>query len=1029
MSGKDTSAALTEQLKRLLNVYLGDETVEVFNGGTCCRLRGSVLQFDADAVIVDKDQHLLGIVRVFDSADYVSDYIMKLIHSVHHMQAFASTKGERPWGIHLFLVIPDATNIGKAFEKAWNYGSEQATIGVSVLEMPSDKAGASALSDTLEKYEMLLKTGKSESLAEITPLIQFLSPLLLYTRRHQKTAGSAIISEIGSELIGRIREQTQKRLPEHTRRYMGEDGLPEVGESFLSSISDIVAKQDYEQIRALHGIRVESFRAITNSEARFGKTTIIIGGNATGKTSLVEAIEYALCRALKRLSEESNSAVRRIALQNLSNQDNLPINGCLEVITRDSANAEETDKTLKIEFDDVPGVLDSEESPLGVTLSTVKPFILRQFQVREFVECKGGERGSETLSLIGLPTDKMKDSIQNALREYAPDLDSFVKLLKKQKMDVPSVISVKSSNVTKYINDFMISLIDPDGILKAIGTTCDCDDKVADAAGEIVRTRRDIAAYAREIFSYLRMHESAPEDVIVRINKAIQEHSEMLAKARVLTGQKHKFIEAYNKLQPLRQREPPDKKSLPSETNKLEQEFKVVQKKRAILDVIVQALDFKELIDSIEVVEQRIARVRGLLEDEEARDLLEKVLGESASLCMEQLFGVGRLLGELTSTIKGVDASASRQLEKEMARLKANEKEVSDKLKAASKPHERDLGSVLTELHGILEDAQSILKQEPIMKLYNIEPGKEKEVAEKAVSILKDTIERLEELDRLVNEIPDLMDCRGVILDIARGYEDNRPIGLLGKAVAFDVLRTQQDLFNTIADEIVGELVEQKFGVMLLELVSALSPSRWAQPVQDLKYDRKAQKPVIDLVITGSDKKTRIDAKYIINSAEASLLGLCWFMVGYLISGQRLSNVLVIDDPFMALDPAHQDFAARAVLRLLRAICDNPQVILVVPSQEAMNEFVKQIPPQRAEKKRRSTGDSANEPRLPFDGLSESLLPDVSVVTCSRISKGTCQFSSRATDELKYSMWDQYIIMEPSGASTHALEKVEGNLP
>lgn len=1019
MSGKDTSAALTEQLKRLLNVYLGDEKVEVFNGGTCCRLRGSVLQFDADAVIVDKDQHLLGIVRVFDSADYVSDYIMKLIHSVHHMQAFASTKGERPWDIHLFLVVPDATNIGKAFEKAWNYGSEQATIGVSVLEIPSDKAGVSALSDTLEKYEMLLKTGKSESLAEITPLIQFLSPLLLYTRRHQKTAGSAIISEIGSELMGRIREQTQKRLPEHTRRYMGEDGLPEVGESFLSSISDIVAKQDYEQIRALHGIRVESFRAITNSEARFGKTTIIIGGNATGKTSLVEAIEYALCRALKRLSEESNSAVRRIALQNLSNQDNLPINGCLEVITRDSANAEETNKTLKIEFD-VPGVLDSEESPLGVTLSTVKPFILRQFQVREFVECKGGERGSETLSLIGLPTDKMKDSIQNALREYAPDLDSFVKLLKKQKMDVPSVISVKSSNVTKYINDFMISLIDPDGILKAIGTTCNRDDKVADAAGEIARTRHDIAAYAREIFSYLRTHASAPEDVIVRTNKAIQEHSEMLAKARVLTGQKHRLIEAHNKLQLLLQREPPDKKSLPSETNKLEQELKVIQKKRAILDMIVQALDFKELTDSIEVVEQRITRVRGLLEDEEARDLLEKVLGESASLCMEQLFGVGRLLGELTSTIKGVDASASRQLEKEMARLKASEKEISDKLKAASKPHERDLGSVLTELHGILEDAQSILKQEPIMKLYNIEPGKEKEVAEKAVSILKDTIERLEELDRLVNEIPDLMDCRDVILDIARGYEDNRPIGLIAKAVAFDVLRTQQDLLNIISDEIVGELVEQKFGVALLELVSALSPSRWAQPVQDLKYGRKAQKPVIDLVITAPDKKTRIDAKYIINSAEASLLGLCWFMVGYLISGQRLSNVLVIDDPFMALDPAHQDFAARAVLRLLRAICDNPQVILVVPSQEAMNEFVKQIPPQRTERN--------YELRL-FGDQRETSLPDVSVVTCSRMSKGACQFSSRTTDKLKYSGWGQYIIMEPSGASTHTLEKVEGSAP
>lgn len=75
---------------------------------------------------------------------------------------------------------------------------------------------------------------------------------------------------------------------------------------------------------------------------------------------------------------------------------------------------------LIIALDDAPDILESEESSPGVALSTVDPFTLRQFQVGKFVECKGEERGSTTPSLIGLPTDKMEDNIQDVRRKHSP---------------------------------------------------------------------------------------------------------------------------------------------------------------------------------------------------------------------------------------------------------------------------------------------------------------------------------------------------------------------------------------------------------------------------------------------------------------------------------------------------------------------------------------------------------------------------------------------------------------------------------
>ena len=1023
MSDKGASSTIVEELANILATSLEDQGVRVLRGSQRCRLRGAVLDFQADAIVIDEPQHLIGIIRELDELDQIPECIMTLVHCVSRLRAFADVTEEVPWDMHLFLVVPEGGAIGEMLSRAWGHGSRQASVGVSILEVGKAGAGDPVISDMLARYRALLADGTTESATDVAPLVEFLGPLLPCTRKHLKglgTSGRSVLTSLGGQLVREIRGRTRDELSnvsDVALAYLGDRIPSEIEQPFVKILEELHAQPPPAHVKALHRVHVTSFKSIVNSEAELGKTTIVIGGNATGKTSLVEAIEYALCRDLDRLSEVGKQDAKMRAVRNLTTTRSSAVAGTLDLVVGENQDGEFSERRLQAEIED-PGARGGQETPtLPLRPDDIGRFVLRQFKARRFVECKSDERGLETLALIGLPTDKLREAGSELLREQTPTLSRFTAVLRNAKVGKDRgwpEIRTSSRNVTKHLHDFLEDLANSGATTTPPGTSP--HDRVSAAVQQIEVARREVAACAGEVRECLRRRESAPEDVVERLSDMIRAYSDGLVEGQRLTAHLPRFNAALDKIARLLSTPSPENVPQSPQAGDVEREYDGLVRKQAALRAITEALDLGGLEQASESASAKIARVWSLFRDQEVRAFTETVLSGRATQCLEGLSAVERLLGDLRGTLqqlRGTVMDAMPHLAAESARLAERLRDLRAGM-ASVRGHEgREPVAILAEVREVLDEACSLLGREALGLPAEAEPSQWRERASQGANTLKEAIRRLNDLDGVMANMPDLSMCREFILDIARGYRDGVPIGLLRRALAFDLVRAQQDLLSEVSDDIVGSLISDRYGVCLLEIVAALSPSQWAQPPLHLRYQRQGQRPSVALDIAAQDQGY-VDAKYILNSAEASLLSLAWFIVGYLLHGQELSDVVLIDDPFMGLDPAHQDFAVRAVLRILRATCEHRQIVLAVSSQEAMDDLVRQIP----SRPRRKRGGCATQPELPWPDAQQNRLPDVSVVTCSRVSKGVCRFSYRTTDGLDRGHWSEYLLTESGDAGT-----------
>lgn len=151
-------------------------------------------------------------------------------------------------------------------------------------------------------------------------------------------------------------------------------------------------------------INIEAFRGIPWLDLEpDGKSLLILGENGTGKSSLVEALEFFFTGNLKQLEGTEDVSIRRHAPHINCHPDNVKIE-----LTFDPGNTK-----LERSFTDHPSPPNSLKDYFDATKEA--KFILRRSQILEFILSKAGERYSSLASLIGVENlDKIEIELMRA---------------------------------------------------------------------------------------------------------------------------------------------------------------------------------------------------------------------------------------------------------------------------------------------------------------------------------------------------------------------------------------------------------------------------------------------------------------------------------------------------------------------------------------------------------------------------------------------------------------------------------------
>lgn len=967
---------------------LHPKTIKVMNNRQALRLKGSVLEFEADALIEDVVQDLLGVVRTVENEEDATSYIMILVHCWSMIQALAVARGLKAWDLHLFLLVPDSVSVGQVLDMASHYGSRYASIGITALQFSRGTEGEARLAALVRGYrEFLMKRERFRE--EYIPVMQFFAPLLPLVRASSNSADLSMLNELKERLRHAVLREVGSRTPRDAVTYAGE-ALPEMAGPALDLLDNLTEPTCAAKLMEVRRVKIGSFRALSDSEARLGKITMVLGGNATGKTSLIEAIELALCGSVERLNGLRGAEGE--VLENLAEREPSGIDGMVEATVSEPAG-ERTSCKFKMRRD-----VRGSESPY---LDTFRSAILRQSDLWRFVECKPEDRAAETLNILGVNVRAVREACDNLLRSYTDTLRGFLSVVTNAGFPLPvSQVSIGSSNVTKCITGFVTQLAHlPERVecreFHSGGQIGQCLEDLFDA---LKRVAEDV----KTVLAYLENRQGAPQEVVLQIQSDLALHDQTVSRARKLVSERGALERALEELRLVAKKIPGARTTQVSvsRANELSKQLLECRKTLRLAQLLSKSIDFRPLLEQVAVSEANITSFVEEIDRNELQLVTDEGMKAVVRQCAERIVRIRssleRLRGEITEFLNtGLDMLVHQMVQKITEEMDA----LSTELATTTEHQEKTPAAVLAQVAEPLSRAGQMLglENEVIELIESIDLSNTDRIL-RAAQVMEAAVNRLNELQGTLARIPVLSQCSDAIMDICAGYRDGRPRGLLAAAIAFDVTKTVKELIIEESDRVVAEMVDGKCGLMLLEILSALSVSRWAQLPQILRYEgaRGTRRPQVHVEVA-SPSGRRPDVRYVINFSEAGLLGLSWFLVGYLLQAKTRSNVVLIDDPFVGMDPAHQEFAAKSLLRIVRLCAPDAQVVLAVPSRDCIEDLVRCVFPRPVEEQGSIFADS---------------LPDVAVIECRRVSSAQCRFTDRVGHEIGASLWSDHFVLD-----------------
>ncbi len=141
-----------------------------------------------------------------------------------------------------------------------------------------------------------------------------------------------------------------------------------------------------------------------------------------------------------------------------------------------------------------------------------------------------------------------------------------------------------------------------------------------------------------------------------------------------------------------------------------------------------------------------------------------------------------------------------------------------------------------------------------------------------------------------------------------------------------------KEKLNTTLAEIVKNHLPDTLARLWVELALNLTSASWLLP----------ERPCIDVTTRRGNKRSTVRvkgrlARYILNQAEAHILGLAWFFTQYLTRGRFFHACMVMDDPAHELDQTSFRDLCRlweTIMRLHR-VYDRPLKLIVTLNQES----------------------------------------------------------------------------------------------
>lgn len=886
---------------------------------------GTLLSLDADAWIIDEAHQLLGVLRFFgqDCADSASDFLRHVSQCAYRARLHATSRGAKPWDWHAFILLHGAQSLRTC--------SLSAPIGISTLTVPTDPNQSAELLDAIRRYCEFLRTGDINLKGHYDwRVLSFFAPLFPVSRSilGRESVGASI-----RDIRGEVRKRLLQRINQRSKsaplsRWVQGDEIIDMVNHVLDELAPSSGSQSGPKLLRLKTIEVKKLRALETALGRFAELTFIVGGNGSGKSSLVEAIQLAVRGKLSEVNKDT--------LVNLGD-------GGVPSITMEALvhNGQE-EITAQLVYPRSGGSLIADT---GV-------FLLDQKSGNIVTEDEE-ERATQLLGLLGGYGEHVLDTLDKRIAEKAARLRPYGMNVNVTSRDfVKRLLDVSSERFQKtYSGDAAAlppSLQDYPALIQALAAawrSFECDKKVD----------------AENIYLLAQRTEQAAN--------SLDEHRLYLQHAGTALKKAYRRLDEFIRVPP---------SALGSEVCDENAE-----------DLIARRLLAYQAFPTRNDIEKAISGAQTVAAKTECflAQLLSMPEGAVSDMAeLRRARALARQLQEISTQFLAVLRSS------DLLRLCEEFSAAIDRDIALRKQMSTRESGQVSPLKSLLSEialAREVLGERSAVPEFGVMTEAE------AATLLEKAISCVDQQLELLNQLPDLTECVGVLKAMMMFLEGGRASGLLRAAVEADILATMRDELVKEQSETLTRVIETDIGTCFMEIAAALSASRWAQPDVLVKYDPPMKRKELGKILLATPRRYAegmLPLKGIINYGEQALVNLAWFFVRYAMVGRHLSNVVVIDDPFACLDPAHQEYAVRTLLRLARTINPDVQVVLALNPQDEVVEMLREM------------GEHLAAPSLLDEGMEE-----VSVVTTTKICQYRCEVMCGIAGERRELPWHDVV--------------------
>ncbi|HHW18390.1 MAG TPA: AAA family ATPase [Firmicutes bacterium] len=945
-------------------------SIELHLGKSRWMVKYTPIILEVDGLLYDAEQDLLGLLFL-DDGGYGSDsaiaFLGKVAYCAERSKATAQALGKLPFDWHVFMVS-GRSDLGEVISQVTSH-YKSVPFGVSLLYAP-DPNKVQGLSKTLQDYQQFLQNpgGDLPKSQEFLEVVKFFAPLLPYSRSHLLKISDPLAS-LEPLLLKEIQQKLSDLLeneaagwPQHKK-----EGILK---RLLSTLPNIKSTQVTDKLLQVQTLAIQHFRALRlDGPIPLSKYSFITGGNGTGKTSVIEAIEFGLTGKISRFQEaRGNKTEQEIALRNILVSWERPIEGTVTYLlgsdsgTCELPATEETAERTKV-------VHSCLSKPTNLLPETFSRIALTQDRALEVLKISDEDRYRRILDLIGIDTKSIADAFEQAQAR----INDLLKPIWSE-LGMRTQLKVGVANVRSSLKTTLDELLKPNKV--------PCPQNLALLHKLWQQFSSQASSMSAQLYRGVRLSEDQLGDFDLRWREVEEEFHRVDLRYRLSDST---LIDKFNKAARLLEEwERHLKTSAATQGPRLEKKSEPLEAEN--LETPLAAIEY---LKQIQLFVQDLARGRKVLE--ELKERAASLLSQGDDSVLRLLSGTGVNIDLLISFI----AELRDALQYTIDRI--------DVITASSS--DSTLKQVQADLELTIKSSPTTYKAGPV-KAHVIQAVLEvSEVVSAVLNVelsLSNSLATPEETSALRKRITDVRDAwislRNSWLEIDRKLESVSTIrkvfvfrpedgdaNIFEVALESDILAAAEKALKDIEERTVINLVKRTWFTGWLEFSSLLSASRWGQINSILECKSKYGKDSIRIAIPvpRSDDVSSVKLDLVYNQGEQCLASLAWFLLGYALHGRHSSDVIIIDDPFFALDPAHQRYAIEGLIRALRIINKNCQLIISVALQDEVCEFLTRF----------SNASDAPQPLLdmPQKPLQLAGSDCVTLITCERITDKACK--------------------------------------